>query len=265
MGTGTDALKPEYPLHLGTTLRRGLRAWWDHLGLGCALSAGWMLSIALPLVPAWQSAVRLGVVGVLLASGVSFAVAAWATSGMFWGVWQALAAEEIGLADFIRPGRTRLKQSAALLLVQLAVSGGLVLNVVFYLGLKSGLGLVLSVVFGYGLILWLLACQYQWPLLMAGLAGLIRRDDGGTPGLMSVLRNSLVLVIAAPLYSLSLWIVQMVIAVPLSVSGVGLVLVTPALWAFVSSQALRDHMVRYGMLAPPEEGSAPPDEWSLPK
>ncbi|NLH99114.1 MAG: hypothetical protein GX446_06435 [Chthonomonadales bacterium] len=265
MGTGPHALNDAARLSLGRTLRRGIRAWWDHLGLACALSALWTIAVGIPTGLALQYATAAR--GIVLALGlpVALAIAAWVTAGIHRSAFQAIEGDEPGIAWVWRTDAALMRQALGLAFIQWVVTLGLALNIAFYLSLRSPLGLVLAVVFGYGMVFWLSACQYQWPLLTAGAMGLISRDDGSRPRLASVFRNAFILALGSPLYSLALGCIMLGLAVPLVVTGVGLVLVAPGLIAFLTSQSVRDHMVRFGMVAPPDEGGPVPDVWTVPK
>jgi hypothetical protein len=98
---------------------------------------------------------------------------------------------------------------------------------------------------------------YHWPLLVAGEAGILCRDDGRAPGLRTVLRNGFLLSAGAPGYTLLIGAVLAVVAAPLVFSGVGMALVLPALVVFATTQAARDHLVRFGALPPPPDPDEP--------
>ena len=251
-------------LRLGRTLRRGLRAWWDHLGLACALSAFWTIVAGVTTGMVLQYASAPGAPAMAAGAVVAVCALAWATAGIHRAVFQAIEGDEPGAAWLFRLDAGITRQAVGLAAIQIVGVVGLALNIAFYLSLRSPVGIVLGVIFGYMLVLWLSACQYQWPLFTAGAMGIIRRDDGSRPRLGSVLRNAFLLTLAAPLYALALGAAVAAIVVPLTLTGVGLVLIVPGLAAFVTTQAVRDHMVRFGMLPPPDEGGPVPDSWRVP-
>jgi hypothetical protein len=107
-------------------------------------------------------------------------------------------------------------------------------------------------------------CLYHWPLLVAVERGVIRRG-GLSATWTSILRNGFLLAFSAPGYSFGLLFVMSLIAAPLAVSGVGMALLLGGLAAMISSQATRDQLVRFGVLAPqvdPDE-RAPDDVWRV--
>jgi hypothetical protein len=225
----------------------------------------WVIAVGALLGGLAQARVPITALGIVLAAAALAPAVGVLTSGVHAATYRAIEADEPGLAAMFRQPRALVAQAAALGAIQAAGFAGLALNVGFYLSLRSPIGLALAILFGYGLLTWLAMCHYQWPLLTAGGMGRIAREGGGPPRLRSVFRNSLVLVAAAPLYSLGLALTIIVLATPLVISGVGLMLVAPALTAFLATQAVRDHMVSLGMVAPQDEGPAPADTWSVPR
>ena len=99
-------------------------------------------------------------------------------------------------------------------------------------------------------------CLYHWPLLVACEEGLIRREDGGIPRIGAVYRNGFLLAFSSPAFTLGLLLIIMALSVLLIVSGIGMVLLWGGFSAFLTTQAMRDQLVRFGALPPPPD----PDE-----
>lgn len=264
MGPGSDSLSAERTLVLGRTLRRAFRAWWDRLGASCALSLGWVICVVVPIAGIVQLATSVSRAFWPLALGVGVAAFGMGTAAVHRAVFQAADGDELTLASLAPPDGRWAVDALILALMQAAAVIAIGLNVAFYVALRSVLGFTLAVAFGYGLAIWLLACAYQWPLLIAGERGLITREDSRRPSVLSVIRNSLLLLAVAPGHAVGIGFVAVVLLVPLVVSGVGLALIAPALGAFLFTQAVRDHMIRMGMLTPPDEGGPMPDTWAVP-
>src|SRR5207247_237891 len=106
---------------------------------------------------------------------------------------------------------------------------------------------------------------YQIPLLIASERGILNREGEGATPLPTILRNALVLALASPGYTFGLTTFLAIIAIPSILSGAGLALILPGFSAFVTIQATRDQLVRFGHLEPPADLDEPiPDErWRL--
>ncbi len=265
MGSGADTLSPDRALLLSRTLRRGFRAWWDRLGLSCALSAGWVICFIVPMVAVVQLTARSPLAMGLFAPILGLVLFGFATAAVHRAVWQAAEGVEVTLRDLLPPDRVWALDASLLALLQTLGSAAVGANLAFYASVRSPLGIALAVAFAYGAALWLLACCYQWPLLIAGERGIIKREDARKPSLTSVIRNSLVLILIAPGHSMGLGAVAAATLLPLIASGAGLVLVAPALSAFMFTHCVRDHMIRLEMLPPPDEGEPVADNWTVPR
>jgi hypothetical protein len=138
-------------------------------------------------------------------------------------------------------------------------------NLWFYARLGGAGWIVLSVVFLYTLVFWLMNCIYHFPLIIAADLGIVKRENGGPPRLTAVFRNALVLVLAAPIYSLALLLILTGIGVILAISGVGMAMLGSGFMAFLATRASRDHLTRFGALPPEPELDGPManDAWRL--
>jgi uncharacterized membrane protein YesL len=121
-------------------------------------------------------------------------------------------------------------------LLQLAVAGGVLLNLRFYGGLSGGLGIVLA---GATLVvagLWLLLQLYALPYLM----------EQGRPGLGLALRNSLLTVLASPIHALLLALASAVLLALCVRLPFLLLFGVPMLVAVTGTHMLLDRLERFG-------------------
>lgn len=109
---------------------------------------------------------------------------------------------------------------------QLFVGGVLLYAAGWYLGQPGGAFKIVGIVSLYVFIFWALVGLYLWPLMVRGYSW------------RSILRNAGVLVIAAPLRSVSILFLLTVLTVLLSLTGLGLALLVFGLWAMLPNQAL---------------------------
>lgn len=254
-------------LSIWHTTRRALAVWWEHLGLSCAVSAILVIS----LMGAMALLARAGMLRTDRQPGGSIIVAALILMGSAW-LWAGLHRVAHAMAHrqdssvtlVFKVSGANLLQAWGLAVIQLLGAAACALNIWFYFGLRSPLGTVLGVVFSYVLVLWLMACLYHWPLMTAAQLGLIPSDTGRIR-LRAVLRNGFILLGSAPAYTAAFGAIALAINLPLVASGIGLVLVTPALFSIFCTQAVRDHMVRLGLVPPPDEGPVVSDRWQVPQ
>lgn len=205
-------------------------------------------------------------VGVVLTLGLTWLVCTYLGYGAFRVASALVFREEFSIGMlFPREGR-QVGQALALSLMQTGVCAAMMANISFYVSIRTPVGVVLAVVFGYALALWLLNCLYHWPLLAAAHGGVIPVEPGERPRLRRVFRNALALFVTAPGYTVGMALGTFVLALLVGLTGIGLVLAVPALLSILATQALHDQMVRLGMIPPPPEGPAPPDEpWRVPQ
>jgi len=253
---------------LGRTIRRAVRLWWDYLGLSTLVSTLSVLATAAVLaVCQW-----LGLLGrtrqpLGLAISALCVCALWAyLAGVLHHLMlRTVLKDEVSLAATLRLPRRHYTQALGLAAVELVVTAACVANVWFYMAWRTTLGVILAVALAYVLAMWLMTCMYHWPLLAAAQLGVIPPAEAeGGPRLRGVLRNGLVLSVSAPAYTAGLALAALIITTALVLTGVGLVIAAPAFWAILGTQAVHDHMVRLGMLAPPEEGPTGTDDWHVP-
>jgi uncharacterized membrane protein YesL len=235
-------------LRLGRTLRFGLLAAWDSLGLVCGISLTLFVALTIPVYAAYMVRGALWNSQVLL---ICLALVCWLLTivpiygGCFCVAASALNHDNPGYGD-LWTGFVRLYYKFVLAgLVQMFVAATLAVNVLFYARLPGIIWMALAMVFVYLLVFWFMNCIYHFPLIVAA--------DGGQPRLFAAFRNSFLIVLASPLYSFIMMFLLISLGLTLAISGVGMAMLGSGIIAFLSTQATRDHLVRFGLLA------APPD------
>jgi len=262
-----DGLSLEAP-SIGWTLKHGIRAIWDALGLVCAASLTLFAALSLPL-SLLAAAVRAQGYKSLMTVCFSMALFLFIVPPLFGGIcWLAhkvFARDEPSYVDLWKGYHRLFLSAVALGAIQLLVAAVLLANIAFYLSRSSLPLLLLSILFAYGLLFWWMNCIYHWPLLVANEAGEVCRDDGSRPGLFSVFRNGFLATVSAPGYTFVLTLFLAATMSLLTVSGLGLALLGGGLVAFFSTQATRDQLVRFGVLpAEPDLDADVIDEvWKL--
>lgn len=251
------------PPRLGRTLKLGIRTCWDSLGFVCAGSLTLFASLCIPvtvlgLFPGRTAAAFVCAIIYLFVAPPIFA-------GICWLVHTVYECDEPSYADLWRGARLLYWRALGLGTVHLLGTAVLVANILFYLSRPSLAFLLLAIGFAYGLLFWVMNMLYHWPLLAATAAGILRRDGDQSAGLASVFRNGFLLTVSAPGYTFALAVILIAITLPLVVSGVGAALVAPGFSAFLTTQATRDQLVRFGVLpAPPDPDEPVGDErWRM--
>ena len=242
------------PLRLGRTLRFGIRAAWDSIGFVCASSLTLFAAFTVPASLAAAVPHARGS-GVWASAALAVLIYLLTVPPLYAGICslalKVLEHDEPSYIDIWRGFRLLYWHSVALGTVHVLAAAILLANMLFYLSRPSLPFLFLAIVFGYALLFWLMNVFYHWPLLIAAEAGLIKRETGEKPRLGSVFRNGFLLTVSAPAFTLLLAALLCSIAVPLIVSGVGMALLLPGFAAFLTTQATRDQLVRFGV-APPQ-------------
>jgi hypothetical protein len=169
--------------------------------------------------------------------------------------------DEPSYADLWVGARRLFWRAVALGAVQAVVKIVILSNLVFYLSRGSFIFLLLSVLFLYLLVFWVIQVGYHYPLLVASERGLLKREDDRPTPISAILRNALVLSLASPGYSSGIAALLALLFVPCLLSGAGMALVFPGFAAFLLMHATRDQLVRFGHLEPPPDPDEPvPDE-----
>ncbi len=130
------------------------------------------------------------------------------------------------VTDYWRDYRRFFARGILLAVGQWAVGYLLFYAMTFYLGQRVVPLKLIGIVSLYLILLWALMSLYVWPLMVRGYRW------------RAVVRNAFVLVVAAPLRSISILLVLLIIGGLLAITGIGLVLLVFALWAMLPNQAM---------------------------
>jgi uncharacterized membrane protein YesL len=259
------------------TLIRGLGAAYDALGVTLVLSflgfivaataimGGWSVGLAVQgdrgrLLASWlldaraqpvsaggsADAARL-MLGAVVPFGLWCTVVSPLTAGAFAYVRDLLAHEHPVWRDL--PGLVRAHWASAVRLgtVQAALTIILATDFVFFLS-RSAFGLKLvGLLFLYPLLFWLLAQQYQWPLLVE------QRQ-----GAWSAIKKSSLLTLDNPGFTLVLGLLTGAVSVLCVAAMVGLPLLWVGTIAFLHTEATRGLLRKYGLVPPEPDPEADP-------
>jgi len=130
------------------------------------------------------------------------------------------------VTDYWRDYRRFFVRGILLAVGQWAVGYLLFYAMTFYLGQRVVPLKLIGIVSFYLILLWALMGLYVWPLMVRGYRW------------RAIIRNAFVLVAAAPLRSISILLVLLIIGGLLAITGIGLVLLVFALWAMLPNQAM---------------------------
>jgi len=240
--------RPPGRAHLGIALRLGARDTYDHLGMILMLSVIWTLLAGFGI--AGGHAIGIGLAGglpprlggffALLLSGLGFVlISSPVTAGVFRYTRNAAARQEPELFDLFRGFCSGYRDAVALGMVQ--AGGALLLagNCYFYLLQRVPVLVVIGAVFGYVLAFWLLACLYQWPLMV---------EQGISP--FAAVRKSALLVLDNFLYTLGLGLVLGLLTTICWATLIGGAFLWAGATAMLLTQATRELLRKYGVLGP---------------
>jgi uncharacterized membrane protein YesL len=265
------------------TLGRALRGAYDYLGSTLLLSVVWCLVALAALLGGW--ALGLGAQGVRgrelaswLLEGAHVAAPGVVSGdlGRFWfaavvplALWSLVAAPMTGgLFAYVRDivahehpvwtdvgSRIRevLQPAVRLGLIQAGVTLLLATDAFFFL-VQPALGVkVVGLLFLYPLLFWLLAVQYQWPLLVE------QRQ-----GAWLAIKKSVLLTLDNPGRTLLFGLAGFVVSLLCAGSMVGVPLVWAGTLAFLQTEATRSLLRKYGVLpAEPEVDDGGDVGWSV--
>lgn len=234
--------------HLGLALRLGARDTYDHLGVILVISLIWTLFAGLGLVGGQVVGMFLfrsltpqliALLSLLLAGVGLVVVGSPVTAGVFLYTRNAAARQEPELFDLAWGFRHALGRSVGLGALQAV--GGLLLvgNCYFYVLQQWPVLVVLGAVFGYLLLFWLLACLYQWPLLL---------EQELSP--VAAIKKSALLVLDNFPYTLGLGIVLVLLTVICWATVLGGAVLWAGMSAMFLTQATRELLRKYGVLGP---------------
>jgi len=205
---------------IGTTLKSALRDWWDDWVQWLVLSVIWILC--------WLT--------ILLGPPATFAL-----------VYAAHQIVEEGQTTRLRDLVGVVREYAAIswlwMVINILVVGVAAFNLLFYSGLRSPFREALLWVFGFLVFMWWCVQFYTVPYIFQ----MERRHLG------LALRNGLYTTLAAPLYTLVVAGLALVLMV-LAVGAVGpLILGIPGLVAVLGVRAVSDRLHAFGLRKEPQE------------
>jgi hypothetical protein len=248
-------------------MRWGVREAWDRLGSVLGVSLTWMLLLTVPLAvgralpPAWPGTVRAGIVILMMALILSAPAA-----GAFTVAHLACAREEVSYLDFWRGAGRLFGPATCLGLLHTAVRSVFAVNLWFYVSLGHGFGVAATLVCLYALLFWEMMAIYHFPLLVAQEAGVF--DEPGRRakrGVLAVLRRAFYLALGDSLFTVGLLAVVLTVTVLYALTAVLPALLWLGTVAFLTTQATRALLVKYGILPPPmTEGPVPEDGFQIP-
>lgn len=240
----------------------GIRMAWDALGFVCALSltlfgvtgacvAG---TLALPhlIRPVLFVAIPCLVVGPLYA-------------GICLIVHRLASHDEVAYGELWSGAMRMYGHAVGLAAIELTLAAVAALDALLFFGQGGAIGMAIGALFLYALIFWAMNCVYHWPLLIVCREGVLLRDDGLRPGLISVLRNGLLMTVSAPGFTSGLLVAIIAVLILMGVTGVGMALLGPGLAACLATRATRDQLIRFHVIPPDPDPNAPvePDQWDV--
>ncbi len=148
-----------------------------------------------------------------------------------WGAASAYCAKTVeaephAVGDFWRDYRRLFGPSVLLAYGQWLISFALAYALVWYIGRPAAALKIIGVTCLYLFFFWNLLGLYLWPLMVRGYRP------------RAILRNALVLVVAAPVRALGMFVVLIVLSLILLATGIGIALLLFGLWAMLPNQAL---------------------------
>ncbi len=232
---------------LGKALKFGFRATYDSLGyvVGASFAsfaASTVVFAAMGLIAANTkagfAALPLAIPGLLVV---------WLCAvGIFYYANMVIAHEHPTPIDTIKGIRTLIWPAMALFVVDLLISAVLIGDVVFFgLAFKARGGALLAVltmVWVYLALMWMMMSLYHLPLLVA------QSKMQSRPGGCVILRKSFLLAADNPGFTVGLFAVIIAIAVLCALSAVGMALLFTSTVAFLLTSSLRELFVKYGIV-----------------
>ncbi|MCE5314552.1 MAG: hypothetical protein ABFD49_08030 [Armatimonadota bacterium] len=241
-------------------VRKGFREAYDHLGyvVFASLAVSILTAIIFSLVAlaARFMGGAMNVIGLILVI-IAALVAYLGAVGVYYYVNKVVFREYPVMVDTMVGIRLLLKPALALFGVDLLIMAVLAADVAFFLtmfGRSHNLvfaGLV--VLMGYAGVVWLMLLMYQLPLLAAQLS-----MESGT-GVGVILRKSFLLTADNPGFTVGLFLVIIAFAVLCAIPVIGIAALFLGASAFLTTHALRELFVRYGIVE--EEPEVVEDGW----
>lgn len=143
----------------------------------------------------------------------------------------------VSLDDFWHGFRTNLKRGAIMALLNLLVFGVNLWNVLAYQNQPGTLALLLRAVWLLALAVWIMLQFYMWPLLY----------ELKQPSLLGAFRNAAVMILRNPLFSLTLFIIILLVAVVSTLLVGAWVLISASILAALSTGAVLERLAAAGL------------------
>jgi len=223
---------------------RTLKAAYDELFLCVFLSiAFWVGTLALPLI--FNSLARLVNLPLAVVAPVTLLLmlpAAPVTTGIQKATNRIANYLRVDNSFFWEGTRQYIGRGFLLFAINLLVPAAIIFNIWFYFNSQGWLPII-GVAWIWLLLLWLLMGQYTFPLFW-------QQDS---PDLKLVLRNSALLAVRHPLYSLLMLLFQIVLLAASTALTLPLILLAPGLIALAGNFALAGLLQEIGLAPQPPE------------
>ncbi len=223
---------------------RTLKAAYDDLFLCVFLSiAFWVGTLALPLI--FNSLARLVNLPLAVVAPVTLLLmlpAAPVTTGIQKATNRIANYLRVDNSFFWEGTRQYIGRGFLLFAINLLVPAAIIFNIWFYFNSQGWLPII-GVAWIWLLLLWLLMGQYTFPLFW-------QQDS---PDLKLVLRNSALLAVRHPLYSLLMLLFQIVLLAASTALTLPLILLAPGLIALAGNFALAGLLQEIGLAPQPPE------------
>jgi uncharacterized membrane protein YesL len=195
---------------------------------------------------AWDALLVLAVLNLLWAV-LSFTVILLpaALAALFEATHSLARGEAPGVADFLSGVRRHFVRAWAWALVNLAAWTILVANILFYRTSAEPWAPALQTLFLLFAAFWLIAQFYVWPFLFEQTEMSLRR----------AFRNALLMVLASPIFSLTLGLLAALVVGVSVVLVVPILVITASFLGLLSSHAVIDRLRVFRKLPSPAEGT----------
>jgi uncharacterized membrane protein YesL len=237
------------------TLRRSLADSYDYLGLVLASSFLW-LGVSLGVFAALIKIIARHPIGLFggLAVLYVFLVAPLA-AGVYVMAKHIVTRNDPSILDVFRGLKSYYVDSMALGLAQALVTLLVLVNIWFYLTHGGIVLKVLSILFVYLLLVWMLSSIYHYPLLIEQ-----------RPGAMKVIKRGLLLTVDNVAFTAGVFFVIILLTCFCAVTLLGMPLLYLGMLSILQTRALRALFVKYELLEPereptPEDGAE--DRWPV--
>lgn len=243
------------PASLGRVLKRGVVDAWDRFGLVIGASLVWSFAVSLPIIVAAAVGGRIPGTRMWLALvglAASALVGAALLGGIYRLAYKIVYREDPTLGDVLSGAKEMVGRSYAIAAINVIVAGILALDVAFFFGLigplrTSLITLGVGALALYAMLAWSMAAIYQFPLLSA------QRPMGQREGALAAVKKSLLLALHNPGFTIGLFVVILGFSVLCLISVIGMLVIYTGTVSIVTTHALRELYVRYGVVEEPPE------------